>query len=232
VTFSLVARDEQTGAFGMAVASSSVAVAARCVHLQAGVGAVGSQNITDPGLGTRALAALQRGCSAAEAIQELKANETAIEFRQLVVIDAAGRTSTYSGPRTLGIHAECSTGHAAAAGNLLATHQVPSAMLTAYLGNLASPLERRLLAGLQAGLAAGGEAGPVRSAGLAVVADVAWRVTDLRVDDDPDPIAELARLVEIWLPQKADYRTRALDPAAAPSYGVAGDRPVGPGDRS
>ena len=84
-------------------------------------------------------------------------------------------------------------------------------------------LEERLLAALEAGLAAGGEAGPVRSAGLSVVRDVAWRVTDLRVDWSDRPIEDLRDLVEVWLPQRDDYVTRGLDPTAAPSYGVPGD---------
>jgi uncharacterized Ntn-hydrolase superfamily protein len=76
---------------------------------------------------------------------------------------------------------------------------------------------------LKAGLAEGGEAGPVRSAGLGVVDDVPWLTTDLRVDDHDDPIGELERLLGIWMPQKADYRTRGIDPTDAPSYGVPGD---------
>ncbi|TNF58782.1 MAG: DUF1028 domain-containing protein, partial [Rhodobacteraceae bacterium] len=82
----------------------------------------------------------------------------------------------------------------------------------------------RLVAALRAGLAAGGEAGPVRSAGLLIVREVAWPVADLRVDwTEGDPIGELAALWALWKPQMRDYVTRALDPTAAPSYGVPGD---------
>ncbi|HEY2097325.1 MAG TPA: DUF1028 domain-containing protein [Pseudonocardia sp.] len=109
-----------------------------------------------------------------------------------------------------------------AAGNLLASEGVPAAMVAAFTG-ATGELEQRLVAALAAGLAAGGEAGPVRSAGLAVVADVAWRVTDLRVDWHDDPVGELARLVALWLPQRDDYVSRALAPGNAPSYGVPGD---------
>ena len=79
------------------------------------------------------------------------------------------------------------------------------------------------MSALLAGLAAGGEAGPVRSAGLAVVREVPWRETDLRVDWSEEPIEELRELVEVWLPQRDDYVTRGLNPASAPSYGVPGD---------
>ena len=84
-------------------------------------------------------------------------------------------------------------------------------------------LEERLLAALLAGLDAGGEAGPVRSAGLAVVREVPWRETDLRVDWSEKPVQALGELLDVWLPQRDDYVTRGLDPAAAPSYAVPGD---------
>jgi uncharacterized Ntn-hydrolase superfamily protein len=85
-------------------------------------------------------------------------------------------------------------------------------------------LEHRLLAAMRAAMEAGGEAGPVHSAGLSVVRDAGWRVTDLRVDwTEADPIAELGGLLELWMPQRDAYVTRALEPAAAPTYGVPGD---------
>ena len=79
------------------------------------------------------------------------------------------------------------------------------------------------MAAMQAGLAGGGEAGPLRSAGLLIVDKEPWPMADLRVDWHDEPIAELARLWALWKPQIADYVRRALDPASAPSYGVPGD---------
>jgi uncharacterized Ntn-hydrolase superfamily protein len=76
---------------------------------------------------------------------------------------------------------------------------------------------------MQAGLAAGGEAGPVHSAGLAVVRGAGWAETDLRVDWSETPLGDLAALLELWLPQRDDYVTRGTDPASSPSYGVPGD---------
>ena len=84
--------------------------------------------------------------------------------------------------------------------------------------------EERLLDGLQAAMAAGGEEGPVHAAGLVVVEDVPWPVTDLRVDYDADPVTDLIELWRLWKPQKDDYRVRGIDPTSAPSYGVPGDR--------
>ena len=97
-------------------------------------------------------------------------------------------------------------------------------MLAGYADSAAAAFEERLLDGLRAALAAGGEAGPVHSAGLVVVEDVPWPVTDLRVDYADDPIGDLAELWQLWKPQKDDYRVRGLDPTCAPSYGVPGDQ--------
>jgi uncharacterized Ntn-hydrolase superfamily protein len=224
MTFSLAARDPATGAFGMVVSSSSPAVAARCLHLRSAVGAAASQNVTNPALGPGLLDLLQRGATADEAIAQVVAAEAHRDSRQLTVVDAAGRVAHFTGARALGTHAAATGSQAVAAGNLLADAGVVQAMIDAYQASTAATFEERLLAGFLGALAAGGEQGPVRSAGLAVVEDVAWPVTDLRVDDADDPAAELSRLLALWLPQKRDYRTRALDPGAAPSYGVAGDR--------
>jgi uncharacterized Ntn-hydrolase superfamily protein len=223
MTLSLAARDPATGAFGMVLSSSSPAVASRCLHLRTAVGVAASQNVTNPALGPRLLDLLQAGATVEGAIAQVVAEEAHPENRQLTVVDAAGRVAHFSGARTLGTHATATGHQAVAAGNMLAGAHVVQAMIDAYQASAAATFEERLLAGFLGGLAAGGEEGPVRSAGLAVVEGVAWRVTDLRVDDADDPAAELSRLLALWLPQKRDYLTRALDPEAAPSYGVPGD---------
>ena len=223
MTFSLAARDPATGAFGMVVTSSSPAVASRCLHLRPGSGAAASQNVTNPALGPRLLDLLQDGATAEGAIARVVAEEAHPESRQLAAVDGAGRVAHFSGARTLGTHAAATGDQAVAAGNLLAGPHVVQATIAAYQASAAATFEERLLAGFLGGLAAGGEEGPVRSAGLAVVEDVAWRVTDLRVDDADDPGAELGRLLALWLPQKRDYLMRALSPEAAPAYGVPGD---------
>jgi uncharacterized Ntn-hydrolase superfamily protein len=224
MTFSLAARDPATGAFGMVLSSSSPAVAARCLHLRPGVGVAASQNVTNPALGPRLLDLLEGGATAQEATARVVAEEAHPEHRQLTVVDAAGRVAHFCGARALGTYATATGDQAVAAGNMLAGPQVVQAMIDSYRASAAVTFEERLLAGFVGGLAAGGEEGPVRSAGLAVVESAAWRVTDLRVDDADDPAAELGRLLALWLPQKRDYLTRALDPEAAPSYGVPGDR--------
>jgi hypothetical protein len=106
VTFSVVARCADTGMFGVAVSSSSPAVAARCAYARAGVGAVASQNVTDPTLGPRGLDLMALGASAPEAVAVLKATGAHIDYRQITAVDAAGRTAIHSGPNALGIWAE------------------------------------------------------------------------------------------------------------------------------
>lgn len=221
MTFSLVVRDGD--AFGMVVCSSSPAVASRCVHLRAGIGAVASQNVTNPQLGYIALGALAAGADARAALDAAVTAEKHPEFRQLIVVDRSGGTAIHTGAQALGIRHEVRAENVAAAGNMLRDAGVIQALLDGYSTSMASTLEQRLLDGLDTALAAGGEAGPVHSAGLQVTGNVPWPVTDLRVDWHDDPIAELHRLWAVWEPQKADYRTRGLDPTAAPSYGVPGD---------
>jgi len=222
MTFSITARCPATGMLGIAISSSSPAVAARCAHLRAGVGAVASQNITDPRLGRRGLDLMAAGASAEETLAELSASPF-IDFRQLALVDAAGRTAALSGAGALGIHAIAHGEGAVCAGNLLAGPDVPRAMMTAFAA-ARTEFPGRLLAALEAGLAAGGEAGPVHSAGLVAVRDVEWPVVDLRVDWSDTPIADLRGVWELYAPQLEDYVWRALDPTRAAKFGVLGER--------
>lgn len=221
MTFSVLATDAQ-GAVGMAVTSSSPAVAARCIHLRPGVGGAASQNVTDPRLGTALLDALESGLDADAAMASVVTGRELIDYRQLTVLGIDGHGAAFSGSGSLGVHGDRVGSGVVAAGNLLATPAVVDAVVDAF-ESATGQLEERLLAALTAGLEAGGEADPVRSAGLSVVRDVPWRVTDLRVDWSDRPIADLGDLLDVWLPQRDDYVTRGLDPTAAPSYGVAGD---------
>ncbi|MEA2596131.1 MAG: hypothetical protein QOF01_2600 [Thermomicrobiales bacterium] len=209
--------------FGVVVSSSSPAVAARCAHARAGVGAVTTQNVTDPRLGPQLLDAMQGGASAAEAMRSVVVGAEHADFRQLTAVDALGGTASYSGERTLGTYRAVEGEGAVAAGNLLASPDVPVAIIGGFMAREQDDLGDRLIYALGMALAAGGEEGPVHSAGLVLVDQVPWYVADLRVDWSDDPIGELARLWELWKPQMNDYVTRALNPTAAPSYGVPGD---------
>ena len=224
MTFSLLGVDAEAGRIGGVISSSSPAVAARCLAIRAGVGAAASQNVTDPRLGPRLLDLLATGCSPQEAIDQVVAREANMEYRQLAVVDRQGRTAAFSGAQTLGTHACAQGSGAVAAGNLLADTAVPKGMIEAFEASAGAPLGDRLVVALRAGLSAGGEEGPVRSAGLLVADAVAWPVADLRVDWAEDPIADLAGLWQLWKPQLQGYVLRALEPGAAPSFGVPGDK--------
>ena len=222
MTFSLIARCARTGQFGMVIASSSPAVAARCAHVRAGVGVVASQNITDPGLGPAVLDLLAQGKSAAAALAAITAGRAHIDYRQLLVVDAAGGRAIHSGGQVLGHWGEALGQDCAAAGNLLADAGVPKAMVAGFEA-ATGHLGDRLIAALQAGLAAGGEAGPVHSAGLKIADKLDWPLVDLRIDWSDAPIAMLAAAWQIYRPQMAAYVQRAINPTIAPSYGVPGD---------
>lgn len=223
MTFSLVARCPDTGMFGIAISSSSPAVAARCSYARAGVGAVASQNVTDPTLGPMALDLMQSGMSAAEAVAEIKKRGKFIEYRQVLAVDNQGRTAIHSGPNSLGIWTQAEGSGVASGGNLLANDGVPQAIVDGFLA-AKGHIGDRLIAAMRAGLAAGGEAGPVHSAGMKIVDKVSWPVADLRCDWTEDcPIENIATAWAVYKPQLDAYIQRAQDPRAAPSYGVPGD---------
>ena len=222
MTFSITARCAATGQFGMAISSSSPAVAARCAHVRAGVGAVASQNITDPSLGPLILDQLESGLPAVDALATVVTGRPHIDYRQLLVVDREGRTAIHSGGQVLGIWGEARATDCAAGGNLLASELVPMSMVEAFAGSKGH-LGDRLLLALEAGLKAGGEAGPVRSAGLKVADRLSWPLIDLRIDWSDDPIGMLRAAWEVYAPQMGAYVQRAEDPTQAPSYGVPGD---------
>jgi uncharacterized Ntn-hydrolase superfamily protein len=224
MTFSIVGRCAQTGQLGIAISSSSIAVGARCPWLRAKVGAVATQNITLPALGPQILDHLEQGrLDPATALDRaLGANEWS-EYRQVTVIDAQGRTAFYSGKHALGTYHAVAGAQCVAAGNMLASADVIEAMPIAF-EQAPGTLADRLLAAMHAAMAKGGEAGPVHSAALRIVGDLVWPIVDLRVDwADDDPIGKLDSLWQAYQPQMQDYVTRALNPTAAPSYGVPGD---------
>jgi uncharacterized Ntn-hydrolase superfamily protein len=222
VTMSIAARCPLTGMVGVAVSSSSIAVASRCAHVRAGVGAALSQNVTDPSLGRRALDLMQSGKSTQEVLALLANEHPFMAWRQIVLVPLNGAPAIYSGDRTLGVTGESISSDCAAAGNLLANPSAPREMTRAFEeshGHLAD----RLLKALRAGLKAGGEAGPLHAAGVQVAEKLSWPIVDLRVDWSDDPIGQLCSLWELYQPQLEAYVQRAQSPDTAPAYGVAGD---------
>ena len=223
MTFSLVARCAETGMFGLAISSSSPAVAARCAYARAGVGAVASQNVTDPTLGPLALDLMQSGMGSAEAIEYIRAQGKFIEYRQVLAVDVEGATAIHSGPNSLGIWTQAQARDVASGGNMLANDLVPQAIVNGFL-NSSGHLGDRLIAAMRAGLSAGGEAGPLHSAGMLMVDKLAWPVAELRCDwTDDCPIETVATAWNVYKPQMDAYVQRAIDPRDAPSFGVPGD---------
>lgn len=222
MTLSLAGRCVETGMLGAAVTSSSICVASRCLFTRAGVGAGLTQNVTDPSLGVQMLDLLEAGADANTAISQVVAEANHIEWRQLVLLDSSGSFALHTGEKVLGRHATAEGKQCVAAANLLANEEVPQTMVTAFEQS-SGHLAQRLITALEAGIAAGGEEGPVRSAGVQVVHKVSWPVVDLRVDWDENPLPKLRTIWNEYQPQLEPYVTRALNPEAAPSYGVPGD---------
>jgi uncharacterized Ntn-hydrolase superfamily protein len=224
MTFSLIGRCAGTGMFGAAITTSSISVASRCPWARAGVGVVATQNITDPSIGPRALDLLAQGLPASDALARVLTTSKYPEYRQVTIVDRQGRTAHHSGNKTLGTNNVAEGTDCVAAGNLLSNTDVPIAMIRSFTAHPELHLAERLLRGLEAGVAAGGELGSVKSAGLLVVDRQIWPLVDLRVDWSEDgPVAALRDLWERFRPQMQDYVTRALDPRSAPAYGVPGD---------
>ena len=219
---SIAARCPLTGMVGVAVASSSIAVASRCAHVRADVGAALSQNVTDPSLGRRALDLIESGKSAQEVIGLFIQERPFMEWRQLVLVPSVGAPAVFSGGRTLGVNAQSISRDCAAAGNLLSNPSVPAAMTQAF-DNCQGHIAMRLLNALAAGLSAGGEASPLHAAGVQVADKLSWPIVDLRVDWSDHPIEQLCSLWELYHPQLEAYVQRSQFPDAAPAYGVAGD---------
>lgn len=222
MTFSLAGRCERTGMVGGIVCSSSIAVPSRCLWASPH-GVVLSQNVTDPRLGVLGLQLLAQGFGAESTLQQLRHARPFAEWRQLAVLDADGSRDAATGEKGLGIIATKPGRDCVAAGNLLAHDGIPAAMVEAFEASLALSLADRLITALEAGAAAGGEAGPVHSAGFCVYGREVWPLAELRVDWSDQPIGDLRALWQRYEPQMNDYATRAKRPEQAPSYGVPGD---------
>ena len=222
MTLSIAGRCPETGMLGGAVTSSSICVASRCLFTRAGVGTALTQNVTDPSLGEKMLNLLESGGDVRTAVSKVVSEENHIQWRQLVLMDSTGSSALHTGEKVLGQHATVQGNQCVAAANLLANQSVPSAMVQAFEKS-SGHLAHRLITALDAGINAGGEEGPVFSAGVEVSHNVAWPVVDLRVDWEDEPISKLYKIWNEYQPQLEAYLTRALNPDDAPSYGVPGD---------
>lgn len=223
MTFSITGHCPRTGMVGVAITTSSIAVGSRCPHVRAGVGAVASQNVTNPQIGPDVLDWIQSGDTAETALNSVMDREAHPDFRQVTVVSTKGEPALFSGGNTLGTNGSAIGHGVVAAGNLLKSANLPQVMVDNFTANPDLHLANRLLTALEAGLASGGEEGPVHSACLLVADEHPWALVDLRVDWDDAPIGKLRQLWTDYETQMQDYTNRAVDPLAAPSYGVPGD---------
>ena len=203
MTFSIVARDPATGDLGVAVASKFLAVGSVVPWATAGVGAIATQALANVAFGPHGLAALAGGDAAESVLSALTDADEGRADRQVGVVDAAGRASTFTGTGCLPWAGGRTGDGVAVQGNILTGPEVVEAVLDVYSGS-AAPFPDRLLEALLAGDRAGGDARGRQSAALLVVRDGAGyggandRWLDLRVDDHPDPVPELQRVLGVW----------------------------------
>ena len=198
--------------FGAAVTTSSIAVGSRCAYARAGVGAVLTQHRTDPRLGPRGLDLLAEGLSATAAIDRLTQNAQGIGWRQLAAVDKDGNTAWYHGERITSVHSAHAGAGCVAVGNIIRTTEVTRSMIAAFEADPQPHIAERLVRAMEAGYAAGGELKQVKSAALLVVDQESFPLVDLRVDYDPQPLAQLRWLWEIYEPSVKLFVDRAVRP--------------------
>jgi uncharacterized Ntn-hydrolase superfamily protein len=213
MTFSIVARDPQTGMFGIAVTTKFFGVGSLCPFARAGVGAVATQALVNPTYGPRGLDLLERGLAPADVVARLIGADEGRNHRQLHVIDSKGRAGAHSGAECIDWFGHKTFDGFSVAGNMLAGPDVIAETARAYAASPAEPLAERLIQALEAGQAAGGDKRGRQSAALLVVSTEVYPFLDIRVDDHPDPVVELRRLYEEskleYLPFKDKLATRA-----------------------
>jgi uncharacterized Ntn-hydrolase superfamily protein len=207
VTYSIVAWDPDGNELGVAVQSRAFNTGAACAWALPGVGAVATQSFTERGYGPRGLAAMQSGTPPREALDELLAEDELRDVRQVAFVDREGRTAAHTGASCIPHCGDLQGAGFSVQGNMLRSAEVWPAMGDAFTAT-PGPLAERLLAALDAAEAAGGDFRGRQAAGLVVVtgedAPAHERVFDLRVDDHPEPLAELRRLQRM----AAGYRRR------------------------
>jgi uncharacterized Ntn-hydrolase superfamily protein len=197
MTWSIIARDPETGELGIAVASKFLAVGARVPFIAAGVGAVATQALLNPFYGIDGLRLLRDGIAPQDAIRILLDADDGRDHRQVHMMDRHGRVAAHTGAACIGWCGQRAGEGFSVAGNMLAGGDVVDATVSAYAANTGFAFVRRLIVAMQAGDAAGGDVRGRQAAALVIYDDDPWSALDLRVDDHADPLAELARLEQV-----------------------------------
>jgi uncharacterized Ntn-hydrolase superfamily protein len=198
MTWSILARDPRTGELGAAAASRFLAVGALCPRIEGGLGAACTQALVNPFHAPDALGRLRAGEAPAPALAALVAADAGRATRQVHVLGADGRSARYTGEACIGWCGHLDGSDVSVAGNMLAGPEVLAATREAFLATAGLDLAARLLAALEAGQAAGGDKRGRQSAAILVASVDPYPDLDLRVDDHPDPLAELRRLHAVW----------------------------------
>ena len=194
MTWSIIARDDVTGQFGIAVATRFFAVGARVPHIAAGIGSIATQALVNPYYGIDGLKLLRDGREPRDIIATLIAADAGHESRQLHILDAAGRIASHTGSDCVDWCGHIEGNGFSIAGNMLAGARVLDDTANAFITDKSLPFAQRLIAAMRAGEAAGGDKRGKQSAALLIYGDEEWSALDLRVDDHLDPLAELERL--------------------------------------
>ena len=198
MTWSIVTHDPASGAFAVAVATRAFAVGASCPFVRAGVGAVSTQSMTNRYLGPAILDAMQRGLAPAAAIDSALAGDEGRGIRQVHAVDRLGRTAAWTGQNCVEWCGSQDAPYVSVAGNMLAGPEVVRQTLLAVRARTDLDLPERLMAAMEAGQGAGGDRRGRQSAAMVLTTTEDFPVLNLRVDDHPDPLAELARLLGLW----------------------------------
>lgn len=196
-TFSIAARDPESGMLGVAVSTKLPAVGSLVPFARAGVGAIASQAWSNPLLGIDGLDLLEQGYSAEESLRKLLERDPDPKSRQLGVVDAWSNSAAHTGSETDPWCGHRTGDGYAIAGNMLVGEETVAAMVEAFEGGAEEPFAGRLLRTLEAGQAAGGDRRGRQSAALRVVRREPYPYLDLRVDEHPDPVADLRRIYEV-----------------------------------
>jgi uncharacterized Ntn-hydrolase superfamily protein len=197
MTWSIIARDALTGQIGIAVATRFFAVGAIVPHIAAGLGAIATQALINPYYGIDGLTLLREGRAASDIVKTLIATDSGRESRQLHVLDARGAVAAHTGTDCVDWCGHREGDGFSIAGNMLAGPAVLDETAKAYVAESSLPFTRRLLAAMHAGEFAGGDKRGKQSAALLIHDQEDWPALDLRVDDHPDPLAELVRLEHV-----------------------------------
>ena len=224
MTFTVMARCEETGAFGIATATRSLAVGARVPHIAPNLGAVSIMAIADPRLGKTAIKLLEAGYKAPGVIDELLEADPNHEYRQLGVIDADGFAAARTGAHNRDWAGHHVRGQMIALGNVLVGEHVLDAIEAGYTSKPDAPFEERLMLALEAGRDAGGQHGGQNSAALLVYAERAYARVDLRVDVHEEPVGELRRVWDSYKTALDYYWRRQVDPTVQPLHEVVPDQ--------